>query len=152
MRDLERRLGALPPEARRLLELRLRRERAEVADAPVRRGLQRAPLSFAQRRLWFLDRLEPGAHYNSPLTLRVHGALDAAALERALAEVVRRHEVLRSVIRADAGGEAEQVVIPPGDFALPTDDLSTLLPDEREEETRRIVHEEIRRPFDLAAG
>ena len=152
MRDLESRLAALPPEARRLLELRLRRERAEVADAPVRRGLQRAPLSFAQRRLWFLDRLEPGAHYNSPLTLRVHGALDAAALECALAEVVRRHEVLRSVIRADAGGEAEQVVIPPGDFALPSDDLSTLPAAAREDEARRTVHDEIRRPFDLAAG
>ncbi|MBV9108645.1 MAG: amino acid adenylation domain-containing protein, partial [Gemmatimonadetes bacterium] len=112
----------------------------------------RAPLSFAQRRMWFLDRLEPGALYNSPLALRVHGALDAGALEGALTEVVRRHESLRSVIRAETGAEAEQVILPPGPFPLPADDLSALLPDEREEETRRIVHEEIRRPFDLAAG
>jgi amino acid adenylation domain-containing protein len=152
MRDLESRLAALPPEARRLLELRLRREKAEAASAPVRRGLERAPLSFAQRRLWFMDRLEPGAAYNSPLTLRVRGALDAPALERALAEVVCRHEVLRSVIRAGAGGEAEQVVLPAGAFPLSADDLSTLPAAAREDEARRIVHDEIRRPFDLGAG
>jgi amino acid adenylation domain-containing protein len=152
MRDLERRLGALPPEARRLLELRLQRGKEEAASAPVRRGATRAPLSFAQRRMWFLDRLEPGALYNSPLALRVRGALDAGALEGALAEVVRRHESLRSVIRAETGAEAEQVVLPPGPFLLPTDDLSALPAAAREDEARCIVHDEVRRPFDLAAG
>ncbi|HEU0302770.1 MAG TPA: condensation domain-containing protein, partial [Longimicrobium sp.] len=152
MHDLESRLAALPPEARRLVELRLQREKQQAASAPVRRGARRAPLSFAQRRLWFLDRLEPGALYNSPLALRVHGALDAAALERALAEVVRRHESLRSVIRAEEGAEAEQVVLPAGAFHLPADDLSALPGEAREEQARRIVHDEIRRPFDLAAG
>ncbi|HYR10485.1 MAG TPA: condensation domain-containing protein, partial [Longimicrobium sp.] len=152
MRDLERRLGALPPEARRLLELRLQRGKEEAASAPVRRGATRAPLSFAQRRMWFLDRLEPGALYNSPLALRVRGALDAGALEGALAEVVRRHESLRSVIRAETGAEAEQVVLPPGPFLLPADDLSALPAAAREDEARRIVHDEVRRPFDLAAG
>ncbi|HEX2210502.1 MAG TPA: condensation domain-containing protein, partial [Longimicrobium sp.] len=152
MRDLERRLDALPPEARRLLELRLKRTRDEAASAPVRRGAERAPLSFAQRRLWFLDRLEPGALYNSPLALRVHGALDAPALERALAEVVRRHQALRSVIRPVDGGEAEQVVLPAGAFHLPADDLSALPEDRREEQAARIVHDEMVRPFDLAAG
>jgi amino acid adenylation domain-containing protein len=152
MRDLEHRLAALPPEARRLLELRLQRERTQAASAPVRRGAQRAPLSFAQRRLWFMDRLQPGSLYNSPLALRVHGALDAAALERALAEVVRRHESLRSVIRADGGAEPEQVVLPAGAFRLPADDLSDLPDARREEQARRIVHDEVRRPFDLAAG
>jgi amino acid adenylation domain-containing protein len=152
MRDLEGRLSALPPEARRLLELRLQREKREVASAPVRRGAERAPLSFAQRRLWFLDRLEPGALYNSPLALRVHGALDAAALERALGEVVRRHEALRSVIRADGAGEPEQVVLPPEPFVLGADDLASLPADDREDEARRRVHDEIRRPFDLARG
>ncbi|HEU0298032.1 MAG TPA: amino acid adenylation domain-containing protein, partial [Longimicrobium sp.] len=79
-------------------------------------------------------------------------ALDAAALERALAEVVRRHESLRTVIRADEGAEAEQVILPAGAFHLPADDLSALPADRREEEERRIVQEEIRRPFDLAEG
>jgi amino acid adenylation domain-containing protein len=152
MREMESRLAALPPEVRRLLELRLQREKREIASAPVRRGADRAPLSFAQRRLWFLDRLAPGALYNSPLTLRVHGALNAAALERALGEVVRRHEALRSVIRADGTGEPEQVVLPHEPFVLAADDLSAVPSDAREEEVRRRVHDEIRRPFDLARG
>jgi amino acid adenylation domain-containing protein len=139
-----------------LLTVLLRAEgvAADGEDPVVPRGddAAPAPLSFAQRRLWFLDRLEPGSMYNSPLALRVHGALDASALERALAEVVRRHASLRSVFRADHRGEAEQVVLPAGDFPLPADDLSALPDEQREAQAQRIVHDEVRRPFDLAAG
>src|SRR5262249_19624748 len=53
------------------------------------------PLSSAQQRLWFLDQLNPGsAAYNVPAALHLEGRLDAAALERAFGEIVRRHEVL----------------------------------------------------------
>jgi amino acid adenylation domain-containing protein len=138
-----------------LLTLLLRAEGvAADGDDPIvpRAEGEPAPLSFAQRRLWFLDRLEPGAMYNSPLALRVHGALDASALQRALGEMVRRHASLRSVFRADARGEGEQVALPAGGFPLPSDDLSALAGDEREARALRIVHDEVRRPFDLAAG
>ena len=150
MHDLATRLAALPPEARRLLELQLGAERREVARGPVRRGLARAPLSFAQRRLWFLELLELGPLYNAPIVLRLQGDLDADVLERALAEIVRRHESLRTVFRLGAAGEPEQVILPPGGFRLEIDDLTES--EDPRGEAEAIVRVEVRRPFDLAAG
>ncbi|MDB4951685.1 MAG: tycC3 [Gemmatimonadetes bacterium] len=110
-----------------------------------------APLSFAQERLWFLDRMEPGrSTYNIPFALRLRGALDADALERALGEIVRRHHALRTVFR-EGGGAPVQVVLP-AEFRQPVEDVSTLPADEREAEIVRRVHDEAVRPFDLARG
>jgi amino acid adenylation domain-containing protein/non-ribosomal peptide synthase protein (TIGR01720 family) len=110
------------------------------------------PLSFAQERLWFLDRLEgPGALYVVPVALRIGGALDAAALERALGEIVRRHEALRTTFRAE-GGAPVQVIAPFAGFPLPVDDLSALDGAERERRVRQAAAEDAARPFDLAAG
>ncbi|HEV3049322.1 MAG TPA: amino acid adenylation domain-containing protein, partial [Longimicrobium sp.] len=110
------------------------------------------PLSFAQERLWFLDRLEPGSTtYNLPAAWRLGGALDQAALERALGEIVRRHEVLRTTFR-EANGSPVQVIAPFGGFALPVEDLSGLDEADREAAVRRRALEEARRAFDLSAG
>ncbi|HET7460394.1 MAG TPA: amino acid adenylation domain-containing protein [Longimicrobium sp.] len=110
------------------------------------------PLSFAQERLWFIDRLEPGsAVYNLPVARRLEGALDQAALERALGEIVRRHEALRTVF-AEADGSPVQVIAPFGGFALPVEDLSGLAEADREAAVRRRAGEEAARPFDLSAG
>jgi amino acid adenylation domain-containing protein len=110
------------------------------------------PLSFAQERLWFIDRLEPGsAVYNIPRAWRLEGALDQAALERALGEIVRRHEALRTVF-AEADGAPVQVIAPFGGFALPVEDLSGWSEADREAAVRRRAGEEATRPFDLSAG
>ncbi|HYG62721.1 MAG TPA: amino acid adenylation domain-containing protein, partial [Thermoanaerobaculia bacterium] len=108
------------------------------------------PLSFAQQRLWFLDRLEPGRPtYNMPAALRVEGTLSAGVLARCLEEIESRHEALRTVF-AELEGAPVQVVRPPAPFRLPVVDLSGL-PD-REAAALALAGEEATRPFGLARG
>ncbi|HST59989.1 MAG TPA: amino acid adenylation domain-containing protein [Longimicrobium sp.] len=111
-----------------------------------------APLSFAQERFWFLDRLQPGsAFYNIPIPLRLSGELEAGALERALGEIVRRHEALRTVF-VEREGTPLQDVAPFRGFRLPVKDLSRLPANAREAEVQREALADAARPFDLAAG
>jgi amino acid adenylation domain-containing protein len=110
------------------------------------------PQSFAQQRLWFVQQMDPAsASYNLAVSFWMDGRLDEAALRRTLAEVVRRHETLRTVF---AGGEPHpvQVVIPRVDVVLPLADLGALPPESRQAEAARLAVEEARRPFDLARG
>ncbi|HYG64599.1 MAG TPA: amino acid adenylation domain-containing protein, partial [Thermoanaerobaculia bacterium] len=127
--------------------------RAEVPPVlPVPRDDGTLPLSFAQERLWFLDRLEPGSSvYNMPGVLALHGALDVAALELALGELVRRHESLRTTF-TEAGGEPRQVIAPVLGASLPVVDLSALSAGSREVEAHRLAAAEAARPFDLERG
>ncbi|WPB73718.1 amino acid adenylation domain-containing protein [Archangium violaceum] len=155
MSDIQKRLAALPPEKRELLLRKLGKAAPTPqanAIAPRPRSGASFPLSFAQQRLWFLDQLEPGsALYNIPTALRMEGSLDARVLERALDEVVRRHESLRTVFRSEEG-QAAQVVLPAQRLPLSVVDLRELPAAERETESQRLVDAETRRPFDLARG
>ncbi|MBV9109804.1 MAG: amino acid adenylation domain-containing protein, partial [Gemmatimonadetes bacterium] len=127
----------------------LRREGAPVLPPVVPAGGNGPmPLSAGQERLWFLQRLQPeSATYHHPSALRLHGALDAAALERALGEIVRRHASLRTVF-PEQGGAPVQVVQPFAGFALRAEEREGA----DEAEVRRIVDGEAARPFDLAEG
>ncbi|MFL5537410.1 MAG: amino acid adenylation domain-containing protein, partial [Longimicrobiaceae bacterium] len=129
--------------------------RAELPVLPPVVPVERTealPLSFAQERLWFIDRLEPGsAAYNVPGAWRLGGALDEAALERSLGEIVRRHEALRTTF-GEVDGSPVQVIAPFGGFVVPVEDLSGLGEADREAALGRRAGEEALQPFDLAAG
>ncbi|HSF40227.1 MAG TPA: amino acid adenylation domain-containing protein, partial [Thermoanaerobaculia bacterium] len=110
------------------------------------------PLSFAQQRLWFIDLLEPGSPlYNISVALRAAGSLDTAVLALCFGEIVRRHEVLRTVFSAPEGSPA-QVIQPAEPFRLPMVDLSELPESTREALLLKLVGQEVGRPFDLTRG
>ncbi|MBF8184514.1 amino acid adenylation domain-containing protein [Nonomuraea sp. K274] len=107
-------------------------------------------LSFAQQRLWFLDRLMPGnPHYNLAFAYRLSGLLDIDALERGLSEIVARHEALRTRF-ADDGDEPWQVIDPPSPLKLIVEDIRDAA--EPPAEAHRLADEESLVPFDLAKG
>jgi amino acid adenylation domain-containing protein len=115
--------------------------------APVSRDRD-LPLSFAQRRMWFLNQLEPeSAYYNVPLAMRLTGQLNRDALEKAINEVIRRHEVLRTTF-ATAGGEPVQVINEAVQLTLTVEDISA----EGEDRAVELAAEESAKPFDLSRG
>ncbi|MEM7353574.1 MAG: amino acid adenylation domain-containing protein, partial [Acidobacteriota bacterium] len=111
------------------------------------------PASFAQQRLWFLERWLPGnLAYSVPLVLRFSGHLRVAALVPALGEIARRHEALRTTFQDSEAGPI-QVIAPPSSALdrLPMVDLSAL-GDAGRTEAEALLQREARRPFDLARG
>ncbi|HEX2079484.1 MAG TPA: amino acid adenylation domain-containing protein, partial [Longimicrobium sp.] len=155
MTDVQSLLAGLSPEKRRLLELRMQVARAQAAGpvlAPRPRG-GALPLSFAQQRLWVLDRLDPGtAAFNLLRPLRLRGALDVAALERAIDALRARHESLRTTFAEGEDGTPVQVIHPFASAALEVEDLSALAPQEREAAVGERVHRDANTGFDLVAG
>ena len=153
--DTSSRLAKLSPAKQALLEKRLRGEtpHTPAARVIVRRAADGpAPLSSAQRRLWFLDRLTPGSpDYVISGGLRLRGRLDVTALGRSLDEVVRRHHSLRTRF-VTVDDEPAQVLSPHAEARLETVDLSSLAGDAREAEVKRLAEEFARRPFDLEQG
>ncbi|HZF07714.1 MAG TPA: amino acid adenylation domain-containing protein [Thermoanaerobaculia bacterium] len=114
-----------------------------------------APLSFAQQRLWILDRLDPGLPaYNIPLAFTLRGPLRPAALHYALRTVVERHEALRTRFVVSSAGAAGPVqrVEPPADPALPQVDLAGLVAPARAAEGERLLSKLGSERFDLTRG
>ena len=110
------------------------------------------PASSSQQRIWFLDQLDPGqAQYNIGGALRVYGALNVEFLQRALDDLVRRHECLRTSI-GERGGTPDVGVMEPGPAVLDLVDLSHLPRSEADVEAHRNIVERLRAPFELSRG
>jgi amino acid adenylation domain-containing protein len=130
-----------------------------ASDIPPLRRVAREnnlPLSFAQQRLWFIDQLEPySSTYNIASALRLSGSLDVKALERALSEVITRHETLQTTFPT-VDSQPVQLIAEPAPFLLPVVDLLQQMndasADERQREATRLAQEEAQRPFDLSTG
>ncbi|MBW4507961.1 MAG: amino acid adenylation domain-containing protein [Scytonematopsis contorta HA4267-MV1] len=111
------------------------------------------PLSFAQQRLWFLDRLEPGnPAYNIVVGFRLNGILHEQALFASLQEIVTRHEVLRTTFSQDDLGNPVQIIHPSAEIALNLIDLTDLPESEREEKLKQTVNQTVLIPFNLKTG
>jgi amino acid adenylation domain-containing protein len=119
-----------------------------TGDGPA----DRAPLSFSQERMWFLDQLDPGTPiYNLFNRVEVSGPLSIPVLSRCLDELVRRHEALRTVFAAELGSP-QQRILPPAPFPFPVVDLAGLPAAARQGEMARLEAAAHNRPFDLARG
>ncbi|HEX4420531.1 MAG TPA: amino acid adenylation domain-containing protein [Kofleriaceae bacterium] len=154
MTTTAQRLAGLSPEKQALLRRKLA-ERAAAPVAPVAPSRATSSvLSFAQRRLWFLDQLEPGSTaYNIVEGIRLHGPqpFRVDVLHDCVRALVRRHEVLRTTFVV-AAGEPRQQVAAELDPPFAVSDLRDLEPEAREVEALRITTREADTAFDLARG
>ena len=155
MSELAERIAALSPKKRELLLRQLGVADPRLQDFPIqavsRTGGQ-FPLSSAQRRIWFLEQIEPGnPASNLHGALFLDGALNLAALRATLNDLVRRHEALRTIFVAD-GGEPAQIAIASIQLSLPVLDLGGLPGNLCDRELARITRLETGRGFDLARG
>jgi amino acid adenylation domain-containing protein/non-ribosomal peptide synthase protein (TIGR01720 family) len=124
------------------------------AELPIVRvpRTERTRPSFAQQRLWFLDQLEPhNAAYHIPVAVRLGGALDAPALQRALSEIVSRHEVLRTTFASDRKGPSQRVS-EKFELQLPVLDLADLAGVKQQKRVQEEAAREAALPFDLGRG
>ncbi|MHB1037651.1 MAG: amino acid adenylation domain-containing protein [Pirellulales bacterium] len=119
---------------------------------PRREADQPTPLSSAEMRLWFFDQLQPNHPvYNMPVAARLVGPLDAERLARCLKELARRHDTLRTSYPSEDGRPWRRIDAE-AELSITRVDLESLPAGERQAELDRLVREESRKPFDLAAG
>lgn len=110
------------------------------------------PVSFAQQRLWFVDRLFPGnSFYNVPTAIRLSGVLNIKALSESFNEIVRRHEILRTSFGTQEG-QPVQLIAPYEKVNLAIASLQHLPVSEREAAAQQVIATEIQQPFNLAEG
>ncbi len=169
MSNTKERLAQLTPDKRALLLKKLHSQKrtqntngatdsstAPSTPHPVPRD-QPLPLSFAQERLWILQQLQgPSITYNAPIAWRLTGPFNQAAFERAVQELVQRHESLRTTIGSSSGarsgiGENQPVQVIHGPEVVPLArvDLQATPAAERAAKLNSLLQQAVARPFDL---
>ncbi|MEI5909721.1 condensation domain-containing protein, partial [Bacillus spongiae] len=134
--------------AERIEQLRQVEKASLPAIVPVNRA-EPTPLSFAQQRMWFIDRFNPNSSlYNIPLVWRIKGKLNVDGLEQGLNTLIERHEVLRTVIK-EINGKPMQQIQPFTARQVPVVNLTHLPLKEREREMERLIQQEAEAAFDL---
>ena len=130
----------------------LQQQKLELTSPPILPRAREAelPLSYAQKRLWFLDQLNPNSgFYNMPLTLRLVGTLNQPALEQSFKEIIYRHEALRTnFITVD--GKPSQIIQIQTNWTLSIIDCEDLPTTEKEIATQQLAQKQAIQPFNLA--
>ncbi len=149
-------VSSKPPvdEERELLRLLLEKEGVHALKQDIHdvKPPERLPLSYAQKRLWFMDRLLPESDfYNVPLTCEFRGALNIPALERSVQEIIRRHGALRTRFLVE-DGEPLQKVEPSVEFRLELLDVRNRNGGNARAEAMKILADASAKPFDLESA
>lgn len=111
---------------------------------------EKLPLSFAQQRLWFIDRLQGGSiQYNMPAAFKVQGDFNSHCAQQALQQIVNRHEILRTIYQSH-GEDVSQVILPSAVFELPIISLIDLNEQEQHDKIESLIHEHANAAFDLS--
>lgn len=158
MSNLKDRLKGLSPEQLAALQERVKKDKPSAsANGPLLRAIPRDQegysLSFTQKRMWLLQRMEPDSvAYSIPAIFRVKGRLDTTALHKSLRHLVMRHESLRTTFIESGEGEALQLVHKELEMPFGIVDLEHLPLAVREVEARRMMRAEVHQPVDLEQG
>jgi amino acid adenylation domain-containing protein len=135
---------------RKYLESRISHKADGLPAIACRSERGAAPLSFAQEQIWLHGQFAKDL-YNESVTVYRRGPLDISALQRSLAEIIRRHEAWRTTFQV-VDGQPVQVVQPPYEPSLEAVDLRQLAPNQREPEALRLARQQARVPFDMERG
>jgi amino acid adenylation domain-containing protein len=160
MKELSERLSSLTPEQKALFDSRLKKrgftapkkQSSRTATIPRRKRENHCVLSFDQERLWIIDQMEPGnPAYNIYSASRLLGPLDPALMERAVNELIKRHEILRTTFSL-VEGEPVMVIHPTHELKVAFLDISSAPYEGRLREATAKVNRETNIPFDLEQG
>ncbi len=149
--DISKRIAALSPEQRELLELRLQQKSLKIKKNKSilpRNNSNNLSLSIIQERLWFLHQLQPESPlYNESALFAITGHLNSDALVKSINEIIQRHEILRTAFQ-NLDGQTQQIISSKLTVTLPIINIEKYL-DEQEKIIKKIITEQSSQPFDL---